>query len=244
MTTRALAPRLAAERRFYFWMAAAVLATVFAGFAPSFYLRGVVPAAAPLLPLTPVLIVHGLVFSSWVVLFMVQVGLVSAGRSDLHRRLGIAGFGLVIAMAVIGIAAGLAGVARPVGVAGLAPASLTAIPLFDVPVFTGFILMGLAKRRDAQLHKRLMMVAMIAMLSAPTARILLPVAPLLVALVGGMVPFFLALAAWDLRSRGAVHRVTWIGAIVVFGAWALRLSIMQTSGWVEFVTGAYVFVYG
>ena len=86
MATRAVAPRLAAERRFYFWMAAAILATIFAGFAPSFYLRGVVPAYRPYLPMTWLVALHGLIFSCWALLFMTQIALVSAGRPDIHRR--------------------------------------------------------------------------------------------------------------------------------------------------------------
>ena len=65
MATRAMAPRLAAERRFFFWMAAAILATIFAGFAPSFYLRGLVPSYAPYLPMTWLVLFHGLLFSAY-----------------------------------------------------------------------------------------------------------------------------------------------------------------------------------
>jgi hypothetical protein len=43
-------------------------------------------------PLPPLLHIHGAVFSSWMLLLIVQTSLVAAGRVDLHRRLGLLGF--------------------------------------------------------------------------------------------------------------------------------------------------------
>jgi hypothetical protein len=37
---------------------------------------------------------HGAVFSCWILLLVAQTSLVSAGRIDIHRRLGVAGFSL------------------------------------------------------------------------------------------------------------------------------------------------------
>jgi hypothetical protein len=72
------------ERLFYTGMAAAFLLVVFAGFARTYYLRPYF--GAPLL--TPLLRLHGLVFSAWIVLLLAQTALVAAKRTPLHRRLG------------------------------------------------------------------------------------------------------------------------------------------------------------
>ena len=53
------------ERWFYVAMSIAVVITVFAGFAPTYYLRPHFTTA----PLIPLLHLHGFVFTSWIVLF-------------------------------------------------------------------------------------------------------------------------------------------------------------------------------
>src|ERR1044071_9515795 len=78
------------ERLFYTGMSAAFVVTVFAGFARTYYLRPFFDAR----PLVTVLHLHGLVFTSWILLLVVQTALVAKRRTDVHRRLGVAGGGL------------------------------------------------------------------------------------------------------------------------------------------------------
>jgi hypothetical protein len=90
--------------RFYVTMAALALLTVFLGFAPRFLL----PADAGR-PLRPFVLLHVVVFSGWMVLFFVQTSLVSAQRTDLHRRLGLVGVALIGTMIALGIVTGVEG---------------------------------------------------------------------------------------------------------------------------------------
>src|SRR6185295_11140879 len=90
-------------RRFHVGMSVAFLVTAFAGFAPSYYLRGLSDRPA----LSPLLHVHGLVFTSWLVLLFVQSTLVSARRVDWHKRLGIAGAVIAATMVPLGVMAGI-----------------------------------------------------------------------------------------------------------------------------------------
>ena len=235
MATRAMAPRLAAERRFFFWMAAAILATIFAGFAPSFYLRGLVPSYAPYLPMTWLVLFHGLLFSAWTILFMVQVGLVSAGRADLHRRLGMLGFGFLVAMAIVGPLSALYAVARHAGPPIVPPLAWLAVPLIDVPMYVSLIWAGLANRSRPQVHKRFMLAAMIGMINPAFGRLPWPasVPPPLI-LMGGMLIFLTALVGWDLRSRGKLHWATTVSAVVLIGTWVFRLAVWQTPWWLSF----------
>lgn len=235
MATRALPPALAAERRFYLSLSTAMIAVVFAGFAPSFYLRGLVPAAAPLHPMSATVLLHGLVFTGWVALFMAQVALVSGGRTDLHRRLGKLGVVMLAAMTVVATVAALQGVARNSAPPGITPLSWLAVPLFDIPVFVGLIGAALANRKRAQLHKRFMVTAMIGLLPPSMGRLPLPSAvPPLAFVVVGQLVFLALLAAWDLKSRGRVHWVTMVSTVVLIGAWLLRVAIWQTPGWLSF----------
>jgi len=72
---------------FFTGMALAVVATVAAGFAPTYYLKPLV--TSPALP--PLIHLHGALFTAWVLLFLAQTSLVAAKRTDLHKRLGIGG---------------------------------------------------------------------------------------------------------------------------------------------------------
>jgi hypothetical protein len=75
------------DRRFFTGLAVAVALSVFAGFAPTYYLKGLYGTRA----LSPFLHFHGMLFTSWILLFVTQTALVAAKRTDLHRRLGIVG---------------------------------------------------------------------------------------------------------------------------------------------------------
>src|SRR5436190_6647967 len=75
------------ERLFYTGMAVAFVFTVFAGFARTFYLRPYFQTQA----LIPLLILHGVAFSSWIALMVIQATLVATRRTRTHMRLGIAG---------------------------------------------------------------------------------------------------------------------------------------------------------
>jgi hypothetical protein len=64
---------------FYTGIAVASVITVFVGFAPSYYLGR--HFGAP--PLTPLIDLHGLVFTSWIVLFLAQTVLIASRRPHL-----------------------------------------------------------------------------------------------------------------------------------------------------------------
>src|SRR5687768_5057694 len=83
-----------ADRWFFGAMGLGLAVIVFVGFAPTYYLPR---AGAP--GLAPHLHAHGAVTTAWLLLFVVQVGLVAAHRTDLHRKLGA--LGLVIATALV-----------------------------------------------------------------------------------------------------------------------------------------------
>jgi hypothetical protein len=86
------------DRFLYAAMAVVATSLVFAGFARTYYLRHLFTNV----PLKPLLHLHGFLFTSWLVLLLVQVTLVAAKRTDLHRRLGVAGGVLAALMVVVG----------------------------------------------------------------------------------------------------------------------------------------------
>lgn len=225
--------RRSSERIFYTGMAAAMLLAVFIGFAPSYYLVAVPAVARPTaLPITPLVHLHGLLFTAWVLLFMAQVSLVNAGRTDIHRRMGVAGAVLAVGLVVVGTLAALNGVARASGPPIVPPLSWLAVPLLAVPGYGGLIAAALWKRRSPQTHKRLMILSMVAMLGAAFGRM-----TWFQGLVGLVVMpslFIVALLAWDMVSRGRPHPATLWGGAVALVSVAGPIFIWQTDAWLAF----------
>lgn len=227
----------ARDRIFYSGMAIAMTATVFAGFAPSYFLRAALDG--PLRPgtpeLSPLLHVHGAVFSAWVVLFLVQTALVASRRVRVHRRLGMAGAVLAAVMVVVGVSAAVDAVRRGAAPPGVDPRAFLAIPMGDMVMFSGFVVAAVWLRRKKEAHKRLMVLAFLSLLVAAVARLpgVVALGPLGFFLLT-YVPFLAAGMLYDWRSRGRVHPVyLWGGALLLLSV-PLRLVVSGTSTWMAF----------
>ena len=230
--TAAVVTRRRRERMFYIGMALVAALTVFAGFSRTYFLKSYFGAP----PLMPLLHLHGLVFTSWIVLLLTQTILVAANRTDIHRRLGIAGGVIAILLIVIGALTAVIrasqGAAPP---DGPPPLVFLVIPLFDMLVFSILVGAGFYFRRRPDMHKRLMLLATLSILSAAIARlpfeILKAGAP---AFFGLMDLFILGVLLYDLITRRRIHRATAWGTLLIVGSQPLRLMIGATSAWLTF----------
>src|SRR5437879_4598036 len=145
---------------FFSGMALLMLATVFVGFAPTYYLAGVFHAPLPSL----IVHIHGAAFSCWILLLVTQTSLVSAGRVDIHRNLGIAGFLLACLMVILGVWAATDSLARGGSVPGRDPQFFYIVPLTDMLVFAAVVFIAFRARSNSAAHKRLILVATIALM--------------------------------------------------------------------------------
>ena len=219
-------------RRFYVGMAIAVLITVFLGFSRSYFLKGYF--GSPELSLH--VHIHGLVFTSWVLLFLAQTSLVATGRTDLHRKLGVGGAVLAALLLIVGTTTAVlrvkGGGSSPIP--GVPPLSFLAVPLFDMVVFAILISAGLMLRNRPDTHKRLMTLATIALMSAPIARIpgVLQAGPS--GFFGLTDLFIVAMLVYDLATRRKVHPATIWGGLVIVASQPLRLMISGTPAWLAF----------
>src|SRR5262249_35664001 len=160
------------ERLFFVGITVILGLTVFAGFARTYYLKSYFGSPA----LSTLVHCHGIVFSSWIVLLLIQTTLVAANRTAIHRRLGMAGAVIAILMVVRGVIDALCGAAQghtPPG--GPPPLVFLAIPLGEMVTFPVLVGAGFYYRRRPDIHKRLMILATIGISSAAIARLPLEV---------------------------------------------------------------------
>ena len=224
-----------ADIGFYLTMAIVSAVLIFAGFAPSFYLKSVIHAPPPLSALT---ITHGLVFTGWMALFIVQPALIAAKRPEVHRQLGILGALLFGAMVTLGIStaitAGRLGHAPP-----LAPPPLAfmALPLFGIVGASVLVACALWNRRRSDWHKRLMLASFFIMTGPGTGRLAIPLGFAAQATWVSVVVaeiLLLAAIAYDYNGYKRVHPA-YVLAAAVYGVMHIALAwAIGSPGWMAF----------
>jgi hypothetical protein len=220
------------ERWFYIVMSIALVITVFAGFAPTYYLRPYFNTA----PLMPLLHLHGFVFTSWLVLFVTQTTLVAAHRTDIHRRLGVAGGVIAVLMVLLGVTTALVRAKQgATPLPGISPLSFLVVPLGDMFVFSILVGAGFYYRRRPDVHKRLMLLATISILAAAIARL-----PFAIMRAGppaffGLTDVFVVICVlYDLVTLRRIHRATALAGLFIVASQPLRLMLGGTHAWLSF----------
>jgi hypothetical protein len=212
------------DRVFHIGMALACLLTVVIGFGPTYFYKPF--HASP--PLPTLLHVHGLAFTCWLLLFLLQSALVRTGRVALHMRLGIFGGCLASVMVILGIMVAIDGVHRGTAADGMDPLGFMIFPFGQVLMFAGFIGTGLWQRRQPEVHRRLMLLVTISLLTPAISRMVDKRSALAAMLTLG---FVVVAMIHDWRTRGRVHSVyIWGGAIMlVLGP--LRAVFGHSAAW-------------
>jgi hypothetical protein len=216
------------DHRFFIAMAILAILTAFAGFARTYYLRPLFVVD----PLRELVHLHGLLMSSWLVLFLVQVSLISTRRVAIHRGVGVAGAILAAAILVVGYATAVTaarlGVTPP---GGPPPLAFLAVPIGTLTAFGVLVTLAISYRRTPQTHKRLMLLATIAILAPALARIRFigpggpPVA------IGGSTLFVLLCMAYDRRVHGRIHPVFLWGGVLLILSLPLRFALTRSDTW-------------
>ena len=220
------------DRRLYILAAILTPLIVLAGFARSYYLKPFfnTPDLAG-----RIVHLHGIVMTAWVLLFVTQISLVATRRTKIHQRLGVLGGVLAALVVIVGVLTALYAAAR--GASPGPPAlSFLIIPLGDMLIFSILIGLALYYRRKLDVHKRLMLLAAINLLTPAIARI-----PLDFIINGGPLVFFgltdlclLACVAFDTFKHRRLHPVFLWGTVFVIAMQPLRLLIAGTDAWIGF----------
>jgi hypothetical protein len=220
------------DRRFFTGFALVLFATVLAGFARTYYFNEL--GSSPFI-LTPALHWHGAVFSAWMVLLVVQTTLIASRQVKLHRRLGVVGAVLAAAMVLLGIYVAVSRTADGTMLdRGVPPLVFLAVPVVGMVVFACLMGAALYFRKQPAIHKRLVMLATLELVTAGISR--LP-------LVEGWGPpgffgvtdlFIVALIVYDLLTLRRVHKATMWGALFLVASQPARLVIGGTAVWLSF----------
>jgi hypothetical protein len=224
--------RSPAERRIYTWGAFAAIFFVLLGFSRTYYLKG----AFEVPDLTTLKHVHGLVMTAWFTLFLVQVRLVATGRTAVHRKLGVAGALLALVVVYVGCALGIASARAGSAPAGIPPLVFLVLPFGEMLVFAVLVATAVAMRKRSPIHKRLMLLATLAILTPAMGRL-----PSDLVQAGGPLMFFgltdlviIACIAFDTVKNRRLHPAFAAGfAFIVVGQLG-RLALSQTAAWMTF----------
>jgi hypothetical protein len=156
-------------RSIYPGAALAIAAVMFVGFSRNYYLRAWLGTRV----ITFMVHVHGLVMTAWVALFVTQTLLIAKHRVDLHRKLGMCGVGLAAVVLGLGILTIIHSIERQKPGADSTPFMelFVAFDGISLLVFAGLVAAGLLYRQRREIHKRLMLIAMVSLLPPAYGRL-------------------------------------------------------------------------
>jgi hypothetical protein len=227
---------------FYLGMAGVFVLIAFGGFTPSYWAK----LAAGNFHGAPITHIHGALFFFWTLFFFVQTALVANGRTPDHRNWGLAGISLATAMAISVVLASINSmkVGDAIGMGDQAR-QFAIVPLGALAIFATLFTLAIVNIRRLEVHKRLMLMAMIPLMQAALARVFAvymapPGAvgppPVFAAVPPGLTADLLVVAAivYDWRSRGRPHKVYLICGAVDVAEQLLCWVLGPTAGWMAF----------
>jgi hypothetical protein len=190
-----------------------------------------------------------LLFTAWPVFLLVQTSLVASGRTSLHRAWGLAGVSLATAMICVGFAVANAALhARLKAGMGDAARSFHIVTMSMLVLFGAFVVLAIVFVKRSEIHKRLMLMATIAVIPPAIARLFFAfsvgIGPGLRpgngpprSVVSVMTPTLIADALillcilYDVRKRGRPHPAYLIGGTAILAVQFLRIPLSTSSGW-------------
>ncbi len=175
------------KQPFFLAYSLVLLCIVLAGFAPSFFLR----FAFQQPPLLPYLYLHGAFLTGWFVWLVAQAWLIRVNKPSLHRRLGYVGAGYGVLVVLGGLLAVLREVSHDLSqgvtfdtLIEAADPSLGVdvtylefishevwVSLADLGTFAVLLGAAIVYRRHADIHKRLILLAALVIVSPALGRI-------------------------------------------------------------------------
>jgi hypothetical protein len=221
------------ERMVFLALTALILVIALIGFWPTYYGAGMVHAPLPDL----IVHLHAIVMTLWFLILIVQVGLVSGRRIDLHRRFGMIASYFAAAVVVVGLIAATDALRRDhVSVQGSMSVETFSIILYtDITSFATLIYLSYRARRKPATHKRLVIFANYVLMGPAIARFRPPFATVPIVLFAIFV-IPLTLMVYDSISMRKFPKVTVFAFLCVAIVDLGRLPLGHTRVWQAFAT--------
>jgi len=218
------------RRTFYVAMSILLLVMIVVGFWPSYFgplTRG--ETEAPW-----VLHVHGAIYMAWMLMLVLQTWLAATGRIRTHRKVGTYGIALGSVVFALGL---LVSFVAPVmtynaGTRTLDEAAgFMLIPLGDMVLFGSLFFPAIALRNQPEKHKRLMLMAVIAIAFAAIFRMQALGLPLSIGLaLWFTLPILCMIYDWRTQKRvHPIYLIGFVGMIII----ALRIPGSETETWLR-----------
>ncbi|MEO9470467.1 hypothetical protein [Parasphingorhabdus sp.] len=215
---------------FFFYMSVILLLLVIGGFGST-----LITTTDAVLSRPPVVHVHGMIFMSWFLLYLLQTRLIGSRNFVLHKRLGQLSIVLVSAMIVTGYLVTRIAFATPGwSISGLPPESSTIFPASDIVFFVIAFTLGLAFRANAAAHKRFMLLTGLLIMDPAIARLVIngldgPL-PLILLIELGL---YVSIFVYDLRKYRRIHWATLIGFTLFVATTFLRMTQGEQTWWLS-----------
>lgn len=220
------------KRANYFFTASLIaLAIVLTGFYKTF----IIPSFQGTFEAPLVIYLHGFFLFLWSLVFIAQTILIRK-RFKLHRLLGFSSLILVGGIVISTMASGVYVMKRDLA-AGLGEIAISSlVGTFTTPlVFASFVAAGTFYKRKPEIHKRLMLLAMIAILWPAFFRFrhYFPSVPNPELVFAMIIPnsMILLAALWEKLSIGRIHGVYLTAGAALFAENAVETWLFDSPGW-------------
>jgi hypothetical protein len=232
----------------FLWLAIACAAIAILGFVPTYWLQ--LPAGTFVGP--PLLHIHAVLNTAWVLFLICQAWLVSEGKLRSHRDWGLAGISLASVIVVVGFATAIESLSYELAHGrGDAARSFFTVPILSMGLFAGFTASAIACTRRSEWHKRLMVAGAVSLIGAAAGRVgfllgvghgpglrpgLLPPPPQALPVVAGLLMQLILVAGMvhDKRTRGSVHPAWTVAVSVSAAVILLEVPLSHTVAWLAF----------
>lgn len=236
------------DRWIYVFMAALLVVTALAGFVPDSIMKIAAVNGGHRLPFPAILHIHAVLMGSWLLLLLAQTTLMASGQSQWHMQLGTASAllapvilisGTILVPTMYGQAVAFAQAAPP-ELQQEAQRVLAGRPNIMLQQLKSGIVFPLcvavalwARKRDAGLHKRMMILGTLTPMTAAFARLTwlpstMPESPLSLDLC--ILLWLSPLFFWDLYRQRQVHKayLIWFAA---YGTCAVLVHLLWGNSW-------------
>jgi len=239
----------AIDRWIFVGMAAWFIVVVLVGFIPDAAMEVEMVQAGQRPPFPPIMHVHAVLMGSFLLLLLAQTVMMATGRSELHKKVGILGMALAVALVVVGVMLAPTMYYQTWNALQAAPSSARAplqqllslqenILLLQVTagiLFGVFITMALmARNANSGFHKRMILLAVAVPLAASIDRMwwLPNTFPGGTLGTDGYILLVVApLFVWDVIRNRRVHEAYLVWLAIFLPASLLMNHLWDTPGW-------------